>query len=345
MRFLLLLLLGSQVFGISLSRFFPIRADLELISGYDSNVLRLSSREMNDSALDPTLLGKQNTFDSAYLRFGIRGSSYYRLASRNNYFRTAIDLNQTAYLNSPDRCYWSGSVSLVYQWQKHFRIEGFASRLDKFYLRDYLDRDLSEDILVGCYFTDQETGVKGTFPFTDEFWVQGEIGFLQRYYNSTFSEFDLDIWSATIKSYLIPLNRHQVSLEFTYGQAKNITFGQSARSSDFDRSYSYLEWYIPVRRTFKRAWLSEIGAGYRQEDRFYQAESWDDPLHSGRNHRDRKVDFWLNRDLGKSMEISAQVRYRVRDTNSNFEWVHDLKSFNQLQVWMTLSRSIDYDRY
>ena len=43
--------------------------------------------------------------------------------------------------------------------------------------------------------------------------------------------------------------------------------------------------------------------------------------------------------------INDTVRYRKRTTNSQFDWVSELKTFDQVQAWVTLEWDMIYDRY
>jgi hypothetical protein len=45
------------------------------------------------------------------------------------------------------------------------------------------------------------------------------------------------------------------------------------------------------------------------------------------------------------LNITLSGRYRTRETESAFNWVTDLKSFNQLQFWCKIEWDMIYDRY
>ena len=45
------------------------------------------------------------------------------------------------------------------------------------------------------------------------------------------------------------------------------------------------------------------------------------------------------------MGLSISSRYRARSTNSDYEWVDNLKSFKQFQHWIKLEWDLIYDRY
>ena len=70
-----------------------------------------------------------------------------------------------------------------------------------------------------------------------------------------------------------------------------------------------------------------------------------DPLHSGRSHKDKKIDFWAEYNFSEQFLIKSSLRYRVRETESQFDWVSELKTFNQWQAWISIEWKIVYDRY
>ena len=46
--------------------------------------------------------------------------------------------------------------------------------------------------------------------------------------------------------------------------------------------------------------------------------------------------MWVKEKLGDSIGLSISSRYRARSTNSDYEWVDNLKSFKQFQHWIKL---------
>ena len=106
-----------------------------------------------------------------------------------------------------------------------------------------------------------------------------------------------------------------------------------------------MEWYLPIKLQKRIPFFKEIGISMRQETRVYEAEDPNDPLHAGRNHIDSKVDVWVKKKLNDALNITLSGRYRTRETESAFNWVTDLKSFNQLQFWCKIEWDMIYDRY
>ena len=70
-----------------------------------------------------------------------------------------------------------------------------------------------------------------------------------------------------------------------------------------------------------------------------------DVLHAGRDHSDNKLTMWINKDLSDDLNVSLSARFRQRKTNSSYDWVSDLKSFNQVQLWCKIRWVFSYDKY
>jgi len=58
----------------------PIKWTVGLTNGYDNNVLKLSSVEKKDAALEGDILRGADTFDSHYTRFSMSGLKKIQLA-------------------------------------------------------------------------------------------------------------------------------------------------------------------------------------------------------------------------------------------------------------------------
>ncbi|NOZ74556.1 MAG: hypothetical protein GXO90_04160, partial [FCB group bacterium] len=321
--------------GMSLYGTIPVSSwNVVVRSGYDSNVLRLSAVEETQSAVDPALLGRMQTFDSAYLRLGGSVVSEYRLKKDNQAIRQKIVLYRTNYLQSPDRAYTSGQWTLDYSWGPYRHVRLKLGLLKDFYLRNYLDRDISSTDQAACFFTDLDHQINVSFPVARRTWIQLDGGQLQRYYPAPFAEFSLDIRYAGFRFSKDFHRKWKTSAILRYSQAKNLTFGRTARAGDFDRSYNAVEMTLPVTLRIRDSILREIGVSQKTEWRYYIVEDFQDPLHSGRNHRDVQWNLWGRSRISDNLSLKLNLRYRTRNTDSKYTWVRDLKSFRQFQTWI-----------
>jgi len=116
---------------------------------------------------------------------------------------------------------------------------------------------------------------------------------------------------------------------------------QTARASDLDRSYTATLLELPIRYRISNKFIREIGVKQETELRYYLAENYQDPLHSGRSHRDSQTSAWIKFKLSSNVELKYNIEYRSRMTNSQFGRVENLKSFSQIQTWLEISRDFE----
>ena len=323
----------------------PIKWTVGLTNGYDNNVLRLSAVEKKDAALDHTIMGGEDTFDSHYARFSFSGLQKIQLKDRKKQIHFYAKGNVSNYSQNENRRYWSGNLKAIYRWGSYRKLEYSIRHLDSYFIRHYVDRDISTDQTASCNFTDREQRILASYPLQRRLWATGFVSYTQRYFDKPFTEFDLDIVTTALKVSKKINGLGTIAIEGKYGVADNITFGKTAKASDLDRSYKHFEWYIPFSYIQGFGVLDEVGISLRRDVRQYKAEELNDPLHSGRSHEEVKWDIWGEKDLSEKLTLKASLRYRKRTTNSQFDWVSDLKTFDQVQAWVTLEWDMIYDRY
>ena len=323
----------------------PVKWTVRLTNGYDNNVLRLSSIEKDNAALNQTILGGAKTFDSHYVRFSLSGQKKIQLADREKQIQLFFKSNISNYIHYKHRQHWSGYAKASYHWGAYRRLEYMVSHLNDYYLRHYKDLDITVNQLFTCSFTDREHRLLVSHPIKLRLWVTGSLSYTQRYYDPSFTEFDSDITMTALKLSKRFRDFGTVSVEGIYGIADNITFGKVAKSSNLDRSYRHMELYLPMSYDQGLLGLKEVGFSLRADFRRYGVEDISDPLHSGRSHRETKFDIWIEKNLKENLMISCTIRFRNRYTDSRHDWVSELKSFDQLQAWISIEWKMLYDRY
>ena len=322
----------------------PFEYAFLLSSGYDNNVMRLSSEEFKRANQNVDLLGGVEKFDSFIYKVGFKGKkSLWELGKKEFFIKGNIDWAN--YQHNQYKKYWSSGLDLTYKWGSFRNIRYSLRHLNNFYLRHYIDRDISTSKLSPCLFTDHNQKLLITFLIQKNFWANFGIGFLQRYYAEPFREFDLDIFYFRFKLSKKIKKIGSISFQLENGLANSDLNLSDFRPSSFDRSYKTLEWYIPIILKSKLKILNEFGFSIRNENREYVAESLNDPLHSGRNHFDTKYDFWVKKDINNTISAKFSTRIRRRNTFSEYDWVSDLKSFNQVQVLLKIEWKLIYDKY
>ena len=331
--------LGSYLAGGT-----PLEYALSLTGGYDSNVLRFSDEEFEKAENSPNIMGDLKTFDSFVSKYKISLKKSFIINMKKsvglNGFFTYSDYN-----NSTEKKYWSSGVDIFFKWGSYKNIKYSLRHLDKFYLRHYVNRDISTVSLSPCLFTDRNQSIVLTSKLSKRIWYSLGSGYLQRYYSKPFTEFDLDIsyLKARVNYKLRKIGT--IGLQVNGGRAKNDSHLGTQRPSSFNRSYRTIEWYLPLTFSGRLPIINELGFAARIENRFYDAENLDDPLHAGRNHQDSKYDLWIKKKLSDEVAIKLTSRYRKRTTDSKYLWVKDLKSFRQLQFWFNIEWDLIYDKY
>lgn len=318
----------------------PVTWTFRATNGYDDNVLRLSNDEQVRSTTESELLGSMKTFDSYYHRLEIQGRTQYRLPNPSHTLTLTGRISRSDYLQNPDKKYYTTFLNTDYRWGPYRHLEFKIFYLRNYYLRHYIDRDRTRATLRRCAFSDARHEISFSSPIAFRLWYEISAGYLQRYYNQTFSEFDLDIFYVGGKISRDWQHKIVASATIEAGTADNFTLASTAQASDLDRSYRYLEVFIPIQ--WKQVgFLDEIGFAWRNEWRQFSVEDPDDPLHSGRNHSDAKFDFRIQKELPRNLQLEWTIRSRKRTTASQYAWVEDLKTFHQLQTWMELSWTLE----
>ena len=279
MRFLFILY--SLVLFCVVDASTPLNFSLSYHGGYDDNVMRFSSQEIESAASDVNYMGGAKKLDSYINKFQINTSKTL-LISGNKEIAFSSMVSVSDYIHNVNKDYWSGSFTLKYKWGAYRNIKYSLRHLNSYYLRHYIDRDVSLNELKPCNFSDNDQFLNFTNRLDRRYWYSIGAGFLQRYYDNPFSEFDLDIFYLRLKINKKIKKLGTISFQMDRGTAKNISFQKTAVSSDFDRSYETIEWYVPVKLKSFISLFDHIGLSFRQELRYYKAEAANDILHSGR---------------------------------------------------------------
>tara|TARA_A100001037_G_C15150211_1_gene638715 strand:- start:2893 stop:3924 length:1032 start_codon:yes stop_codon:yes gene_type:complete len=322
----------------------PIEYTIGITGGYDNNVLRFSTYEFGEAALDNSLMGGASTFDSFVYKLRLSGKKSVWHSRRKDFSINGF-YSWSDYQNNTERKYWSGGLDAIYKWGSYKNIKYSVRHLNSFYLRHYINRDISNDLLAPCYFTDRNQSITITQKILRESWINLSTGYLQRYYDKPFTEFDLDIHYIKGRVNYKIKRIATISFQINRGHARSTSHLSTERPSSFNRSYNNMEWYMPVKIHRNIPIVDEIGFSIREEYRKYGAEDPDDPLHAGRDHIDSKYDVWVKKEIFEAVSVLFTGRYRIRTTDSAYEWVKDLKSFNQIQFWCKIEWDMVYDRY
>jgi len=317
---------------------------LSLGSGYDSNVMRFSAEEIENAGQMPEILGSTSHFDSFVTKLGLSFKKDLWIVNNKN-LSIGSKFSLSNYLDTPEKRYWSGGFNFIYKWGAYRNVKYSINHLDKFYLRHYINKDISNSMLEACYFSDRDQSASLTNRFTKNSWGTIGVGFLQRYYTRPFTEFDLDINYYKARFNIKSKRFGTFAFQINQGRAESESHLGILRPSSFDRSYNTQELFIPVTIKYRLPFIQSFGFSYRSEKRIYDAEDPNDVLHAGRSHKDKKISLWFRKNVREDVSIKISSRLRSRETDSGYEWVSDLKSFNQLQFWINIEWDLIYDQY
>ena len=322
----------------------PWEYTLSLGTGYDNNVMRFSSEEISNAGQNPEILGGAQNFDSFVTKYGlVLKKDFWNHGNKDLSFRSKISFSN--YVDTPEKRYWSGAMDIMFKWGPYKNLKYSLQHLDKFYLRHYINRDISNSEFEACFFSDRNNFFAISHPVSKKAWGILGVGFLQRYYAQPFTEFDLDItyYKARLNFKLMKIGT--LALQVIQGRAISQSHLGTLRPSSFDRSYNTHELFMPLTLKHQIPFLESIGISYRTERRIYDAEDPNDVLHAGRSHVDKKLSLWISKGIAEDISLKLSTRLRSRETDSQYLWVRNLKSFNQLQFWLNIEWDLLYDKY
>lgn len=321
----------------------PIYVEPSLAIGYDSNMLRFSSVEMEETVLVDATLGDTKTFDSEiiYPQVEIMFNPVLSLEHETN---IRFSFGRAQYGQSKNKSYSSFSFRIehhlgFYQWLK----AGYSLQPD-LYLRPYRDTDSISKLPNPCSFANETIFLSYSRPLTRHVWVMVNGKRTSQYYDSNFTEFDTEVTAGYIRLGMKPLSWLQPSIWWEKGGANNTTFGDGFMGTSLDRSYRFnragakIEWILK-----QHSMKVEFSIDY--DKRLYKTESAEDPLHSGRSHDDYRYKVQLEKEFINGVVVRGDVRYRERVINSDFGWVKDLKSFRKTEFWLTFSYKLVLDLF
>lgn len=315
----------------------PIYSTYSFSTGYDSNIFRLSESEMSN----PFFYDEENppvdtdTYDSAVLspKFSV------------NYKPHLIKKIKTEFLFSVTGNYYSASSEksfniifsefgvrfAPYNWLK------VSHRLiPSYYLRNYVDRDIASDENLMCMFSSESFLVSYSQRIKGKSWIKFRLNNTNLYYNSNFTEFDTRITQFDLRVYfkLIKLSN---SVYFGIANGDNVSYNSGYASAYTDRSYMEYLWGFNSKKKLKLNMDTQAGFSLLMKNRIYSTESYQDVLHSGREHLEYNLTFWIDREINDTTDASIKFKYRLRDVSSIYSWVSDLKEFNKFELLLGIS--------
>ena len=223
----------------------PFYYGFSFSNGYDNNVLRLSSSEVKEINSNMTSIDGIEKMDSYISKFGFKVDKTIYIQNKKEVLGK-LNASFSNFHQNEYKKYWSGGFDFIYKWGSYKNLKYSLRHLNNFYLRHYINRDISTNNLEPCKFSDRDQIVLITQKISKYIWVNFGSGYLQRYYAKPFTEFDLDILYLRGKLNYKIQRLGSVSLQVTSGRAISDSGELPKRPSSFDRSYSNMEIYMPL---------------------------------------------------------------------------------------------------
>lgn len=326
MRHLLIivLLVGSVSSQTLLQRLAaPVFYELGVHPNYQSNPLNLSNVELEKAAQDPEYLnGIENSSSNVITLSGKLNYSPRLFQGRKTRF--SAQASHHNYQNIPERSYQSYSVA-IRQSLGQYRYLGFGYWiLPEYYLRNYRIQD-SHTLIYSrevCNFGTDRLWLAYQHRLTRKNTVEYRLTLRNELYQAPFSHYDMQMMEGDLKFNLGQFKRFSLSTEFQYGVADNHN-----EFDEIDRGYKYLN--IRPNLTVKLPGRHRLRISARYDQRAYQSEHYDDPLHAGRYQDEMRVELFALPNLEGPFSVEPFMGYRERCVDSSDSSVQDLKSFTR----------------
>ncbi len=327
----------------------PIYVYPSLSFGYDSNFLKLSDGEIDQTVLGADILGDAPTFDSDVIKTKMK--LFYSPVLSNRYeTEFYFTFSHSMYGQLKEKSYSRYSLLYglhlgPYNW---LRI-GYAN-LPEYFIRNYIDRDLTGNFRHPCNFSIEEVFISYSFPVGEVSWLRFKAKGMNEYFNSHFTEFDQQKLTGQVEFHSEISKRTQYSVSLSHGGSKNIAYDSGLTSTGVDRSY--LMDKITLGLTHKPngdPLIQKYGMSLSTEQRLYDLESEADHFDDWKFYLESNVLMWSQIQIHDDISLKVSYQYRNREADSNplgeFYWVEEVKDFSKHVLWFDFSYDLVMDLF
>ena len=323
--FLIILFLIGHVAAQSLSQrlMAPVFFEIGIDPNYQSNPLNLSDVEIEKAGSDTVYLGGIKYSSSNVVSFSGKLNYAPKLISGRK-TRISAQVNIHAYRDIPERSYQTYSIGLRQSLGKYRYLNLGYWILPEYYLRHFLLEN-PQTLLSNresCSFGTDRLWLGLEHRLSKKNKVEYRLTVRNEIYQAPFSHYNLQMLEGDLKFGIEPFKSVKLTAEIQYGLADNLNdYDQN------DRSYKYLN--LRPSLTARVAGNHQIRLAARYEQRAYNSEHYDDPLHAGRYQDEIRFDFTLLPSLQGPLKVEPYFGYRERRVESSDATIHDLKSFSR----------------
>ena len=335
--FVFLFLIGIGV-GQKTNWSYPVYVQGYVKFGHDSNPLRLSDDEIvyTESDSNNLLTNGSASVSSNFLSLYSKLTYSPKLINgRTSKF--SFSLKHNFYVEQSERTNSSININVNQSIGGYKNLYCNYFLMPDYYLREYRDNDMIfdnyenvADSLESSYFTTEKIKLGYQYPINkNKEKFSFELVKEKQIFNDLFTEFDLDINGLGVKYY-----NQFFSIYYGYTVADNITFLDGNFSTSYmDRGYNQHQFSFNYSKKIKHN--NSFGISANLYHRIYISDIYNDTLHRTRKHNDLSISAWYNHTfLGYKSKVTFTNRNRV--TNSSFDWVEDLKTFQRFNLSYTI---------
>jgi len=284
--------------------------------GYDNNVLKYSDNE--------------NILFSRYVSTQKNLSTKFKILERSTRFNFTLKKNY--FIDNDEKSNYSISLKFKQSLGNYKFLDFSYNFINDIYLREYVDVDqgIVNYIYDGtdCDFDFSKYSIGYETPLIRN---KSKINYYYLYqtqfYNKYFTEFDLELNGFKIR-YLNSNKKNKFNVSLTLFDANNISKNDETISTNYmDRGYKEFSCFLSYEYKLNK---KKIGFSINENLRQYSSDLIADQLHYDRNHIDRQISLWYSFNHGNKNKSKFIMKYRERNTSSDYSWVEDLKTFDKL---------------
>ena len=340
-----------SIFIVSLSLLFsqelvdrfkvPVNIKTKIGFGYDSNFLRLSDRDIESgNAYDYGIL---STVDSPIIKPTVK-LIYSPILFKNHLTNFISSFSYSYYNEAKEKSYLISNFSLEYKIKSYSWIKFGFRDIPRFYLRNFIDRDVSLVKYHECTFSNQKFFVSYSFPlkWLKKTWVKTQYFSENEFYNSNFTEFDLNKHLFQLELNHRMKSENDIKILIGYGQANNFNYDNGMISTEINRSYVFdnirLSYYLKSHGFQK---INKFVISNFIQQRYYDLFSKYQVVDDWKYYLEGKTDVIIDWNFFNDIGIKTIYQYRWRDVQSNvfgnFDWIEDVKQYGKHEIWLELS--------
>jgi len=340
----------------------PIYIESEFSIGYDDNYLKLSNPDQDDNMR--YRLGDSDSKESLVSKNRIN-ILYIPYIFRNHETKLDFTINSSEYFESKLKSYNNFQFKLSQHLASYTWLKFQYSYTPSFYIKSYSQSDphlynsFVDNKFMPATFSSEKVRLELSIPipYLHKMYATFRYLFESQYHNPDFTEFDLEIISYYFKIRKKMFKYFNISIAYMSSEANNISFMNGLLSTvDKDRGYVQEKIYSSVSFSKFQFFGRKISAGIYSsiESRDFSSKLDVDKLHFSRTHNDISITYWIKRHFNNNVDLKFKATKRERNTSSPMElypntsqsmMVSELKTFEKLEIWLSLILKMDLNVY